>query len=194
MRVSVVLPTKNEEENIAEIIERCRDALREFEHEVIVVDASSDATPDIAERLGCVVIRGIEGYGRAYIEGFKVASGEVIVMLDADGSYDPAEIPKLIKPIADGDADVVIGSRFRGDIRPGSMPWLHRYVGNPLLTRLTNALFGTKLSDVHSGMRAIRRDALEPQQHSRGTAVFPRVLLPASSCQLRSVQSARSRT
>lgn len=153
--ISVILPTKDEEKAIEEIVKKCRDAGIQ---EIIVVDDSKDKTPEIAERLGCKVLRNVKGYGNAYIEGLKHASGEIVVMMDADGSYDPLEIKKLVKPILEGKADLVIGSRFRGKIMPKAMSWHHRYIGNPLLTKMTNFLFKTNLSDVHSGFRAVRKD------------------------------------
>lgn len=158
MKVSIVLPTRDEQDSIEKVVRGCLSL--SFDKEVIVVDDSADRTPEIAEKLGCKVIRGVKGYGRAFLEGFKKSSGDIIVMLDADGSYDPLEIPRLIEPIIKGEADLVIGSRFKGKIMPKAMPWHHRYVGNPVLTKLTNLLFKTRLSDVHSGMRAFRRDAV----------------------------------
>ncbi|MEM2085834.1 MAG: glycosyltransferase family 2 protein [Archaeoglobaceae archaeon] len=155
--ISVILPTKNEEMAIGEIVERCR---KIGVGEIIVIDNSSDRTPEIAEDLGCRVIRGVEGYGNAYLEGLKHVRGEIVVMMDADGSYDPMEIPKLIEPILKGEAEVVIGSRFKGKILPKAMRWHHKYIGNPLLTKLTNFLFKTNFSDVHCGFRAIKRDAI----------------------------------
>ncbi len=155
--ISVILPTKDEEKAIEEIIKKCRDVGIQ---EIIVVDDSKDKTPEIAEKLGCKVIRNVKGYGNAYIEGLKHASGEVIVMMDADGSYDPLEIKKLVKPILEGKADLVIGSRFKGKIMPKAMPWHHRHIGNPLLTKMTNFLFKTSLSDVHSGFRAVKKESI----------------------------------
>ncbi|WP_456329574.1 glycosyltransferase family 2 protein [Archaeoglobus sp.] len=160
MKVSVILPTKNEEKAIGAILKRCREALKNHDYELIVVDNSTDKTPDIAEELGARVIRNMEGYGRAYIEGLRTAEGEVVVMLDADGSYDPMEIPKLIEPIVSNKADMVIGSRFLGEIKHGAMNPIHK-LGNRLLTKLTNFFFKSSFTDVHSGMRAFRRDALE---------------------------------
>jgi len=160
MKVSVILPTKDEEENIRDLIEKCKKILDNFEYEIIVVDDSKDRTPEIAESMGAKVVRKVRGYGSAYIEGFKVAKGDYIVMLDADGSYDPCEIPRLLEPLIKGDADFVIGSRFKGRIMPKAMPWHHRYIGNPLLTKIMNILFKTKITDAHSGMRAIKREAL----------------------------------
>uniref|UniRef100_A0A7C3M9S4 Glycosyltransferase n=1 Tax=Archaeoglobus fulgidus TaxID=2234 RepID=A0A7C3M9S4_ARCFL len=160
MKVSVILPTKNEEKAIGAILNDCRKALEGFDYEIIVVDNSSDRTPEIAEEFGAKVIRNVEGYGRAYIEGLKVAEGDLVVMLDADGSYDPMEIPKLIEPIISKKADFVIGSRFLGEIRKGAMNPVHR-LGNMLLTKMTNFLFKTTFTDVHSGMRAARKESID---------------------------------
>lgn len=156
--ISVVLPTKDEEEAIEEVVRKCRAVGVE---EIVVVDDSRDKTPEIAEKLGCKVVRNVKGYGSAYLEGLKLVNGDVVVLMDADGSYDPLEIPRLVEPILRGEADVVLGSRFKGRIMPGAMPWHHRYLGNPLLTKFTNVLFGTKFSDIHTGFRAVRREVLQ---------------------------------
>lgn len=158
-KVSIILPTKDEERSIEEVIRKCLSL--EFEKEIIVVDNSSDKTPEIAEKLGCKVIRSVRGYGNACIEGLKNAGGDIVVILDADGSYDPNEIPKLITPILKGEAEIVLGSRFKGKIMPEAMQWHHRYIGNPLLTKITNLFFKTKLSDVHSGMRALKKEIIQ---------------------------------
>lgn len=163
MDVSVVIPTMNEEESIGDVVKRCKQTLDKLglNYEIIVVDNSSDRTPEIAKSLGAKVLSEVKGYGRAYLEGFKVAKGKYIVILDADGTYNPEEIPKLLEPLMRGEADLVIGSRLKGKILPGAMPFLHRYIGNPFLTWMMNILFKTNISDSHSGMRAFRRDALE---------------------------------
>jgi glycosyltransferase involved in cell wall biosynthesis len=98
------------------------------------------------------------GYGSAYLAGFAAARGEFIVMGDADLTYDFNEIPRFLRELDDG-ADMVIGDRMR-NIHPGAMPWLHRYIGNPLLSGFLNLLFRTGVSDAHCGMRAVRRSAL----------------------------------
>ncbi len=100
------------------------------------------------------------GYGSAYLEGFRHVNSDVIVMMDADGTYDPSEILRLVEPLKTG-ADLVIGSRFKGTIDTDAMAPLHRYIGNPFLTRVLNFAFHTHFSDAHSGFRAIRRGALE---------------------------------
>ncbi len=160
MKVSVIMPTKNEEEAIETILKECREALKNVDHELIVVDNSTDRTPEIAEQFGAKVVRNIEGYGRAYIEGLRVAEGDIVVMLDADGTYDPLEIPKLIEPIISNKADIVLGSRFLGEIRRGAMNPVHK-LGNVLLTKMTNFFFKTRFTDVHSGMRAAKKESID---------------------------------
>ncbi|MEM0203248.1 MAG: glycosyltransferase [Archaeoglobaceae archaeon] len=161
MGVSVILPTKNEERAIAFCIEEIKKVFEEkkIEGEIIVVDYSTDSTPEIAEKLGAKVIRADKpGYGYAYKLGFEKARYETIVMCDADGSYDFKEIPKLLDALK--DADIVIGSRFLGKIEKGAMKWSHRYIGNPILTWFLNFFFKTNLSDAHSGFRALKKEAI----------------------------------
>ena len=161
--VSVVIPCLNEEENV----ERCvRDAIEALESsglagEVIVVDNDSeDRSAELAARAGArVVVEHRRGYGSAYLAGFAAARGSYIVMADADLTYDFGEIPSFIEQLASG-AQLVMGNRMR-DIKPGAMPWLHRYVGNPVLTGLLNLFFRTGVRDAHCGMRALRRDVLD---------------------------------
>jgi glycosyltransferase involved in cell wall biosynthesis len=161
--ISVVLPSLNEEETIADCITKIRQVFTDLgvEGEVIVADSSHDQTPEIAASLGAVVVRPEKmGYGNAYLAGLARARGTYIVIGDADNTYDFLEIPKLLAPL-DAGADMVLGSRLQGTILPGSMPPLHRYIGNPLLTWLLNRVFHTHISDSHTGFRAVRRDALE---------------------------------
>ncbi|AEC52036.1 fused dolichol-phosphate mannosyltransferase/uncharacterized protein [Pyrococcus sp. NA2] len=162
--VSIILPTMNEEKAIGKIIPQIKETLDKMgvSYEIIVVDKSSDRTPEIAKSLGAKVIKQKgKGYGDAYLEGFKVARGKYIVMLDPDGSYDPREIPKFLEVLMNENVDFVIGSRLRGKIEPGAMPWLHRYIGNPILTKILNILFKVGISDAHCGFRAIKKEALQ---------------------------------
>jgi glycosyltransferase involved in cell wall biosynthesis len=128
--------------------------------EVIVVDnGSEDRSAQLAEAAGArVVSEPRRGYGSAYLAGLAVARGRFIVMADADLTYDWAEIPRFVDALADG-GELVIGDRM-DNIRPGAMPWLHRYVGNPVLTGVLNLFFRTGVNDAHCGMRAIRREVL----------------------------------
>jgi glycosyltransferase involved in cell wall biosynthesis len=160
--VSVVIPCLNEEENVARCVREAIEALAaaHLDGEVIVVDnASEDRSAELAAAAGArVVSERRRGYGSAYLAGFAAAQGTYIVMADADLTYDFNEIPNFVAALADG-AQLVMGNRM-DDIRPGAMPWLHRYVGNPLLTGVLNLFFRTGVRDAHCGMRALRRDVL----------------------------------
>jgi len=164
VEVSVIIPTKNEEKTIGICIEKVKKVFKEYNinGEIIVSDSSTDRTPEIASSLGAKVIKpDKKGYGYAYIYAFKFARGKYIVIGDGDNTYDFLEIPKLLEPLKKGEADMVIGSRFKGKILPGAMPWLHKYIGNPLLTWTLNFFFKAGVSDAHSGFRAFTREALE---------------------------------
>jgi glycosyltransferase involved in cell wall biosynthesis len=160
--VSVVIPCLNEAENIEQCVSAALQALREMgvPGEVVVADNNSeDDSARMAERAGArVVVERRRGYGSAYLAGFAASRGRYIVMADADLTYDFDEIPRFVAELEKG-AEMVIGDRM-DNIQPGAMPWLHRYVGNPLLTGLLNLFFRTGISDAHCGMRALRRDVL----------------------------------
>ncbi|MFL5850338.1 MAG: glycosyltransferase family 2 protein [Solirubrobacteraceae bacterium] len=160
--VSVVIPCLNEAETIVECVARARDALQthDLHGEVIVTDnGSSDGSPDLAAEAGArVVHEPRRGYGSAYLAGFGAARGEYVVMADADLTYDFADIPRFVEQLKAG-AQLVMGDRM-DNIHPGAMPWLHRYVGNPILTGALNLFFRTGVKDAHCGMRGFRRDIL----------------------------------
>ncbi len=160
-RVSVVIPCLNEETNIEECVGRALDVLDEngIAGEVIVVDnASEDRSAELAAAAGATVVHEPRrGYGYAYLAGFAAARGEYVVMIDADLTYDFAEIPNFVRCLDEG-AELVVGNRLAG-LEPGSMHWLNR-AGNALLSGFLNMLFRTPLSDAHCGLRAVRRDAL----------------------------------
>jgi glycosyltransferase involved in cell wall biosynthesis len=161
-RVSVVIPCLNEADNIQECVTRALAALEgaDLVGEVVVADNDSeDGSSELAAAAGArVVHEPRRGYGSAYLAGFAAARGEFIVMADADLTYDFAEIPRFVAQLEAG-AQLVMGDRM-DNIHPGAMPWLHRYVGNPVLTGLLNMFFRTGVKDAHCGMRALRRDAL----------------------------------
>ncbi len=162
--VSVVIPSMNEEDTIGICIEKVKKVFKDYniDGEIIVADNSTDRTPEIAKSLGAkVVTPDKKGYGYAYLYGFRFAKGRYIVIGDADNTYDFLEMPKLLEPLFKDEADLVIGSRFKGEIKKGAMPWLHRYIGNPLLTFLLNLFFKAGVSDAHSGFRAFTKEALE---------------------------------
>jgi len=161
--VSVVIPCLNEEENIERCVRAAREALDAagLSGEVIVVDnASTDRSAELAEAAGATVLfEPRRGYGSAYLAGFAAARGKYIVMADADLTYDFGEIPKFVAQLEAG-AQLVMGNRMN-NIKPGAMPWTHRYIGNPLLTGVLNLFFRTGVSDAHCGMRALRSDVLD---------------------------------
>jgi len=162
MDVSVVIPTMNEEATIGECIRKAKAVFKEMklEGEIIVADNSSDNTPAVAKRLGAKVITPKKlGYGSAYLAGFEVASGDYIAMVDGDGTYDISEMKELLKPLIGDEADFVIGSRFRGEIKQGAMSFLHRRVGNPFFNWFMNRIYRINVSDSHCGMRAFTKNA-----------------------------------
>ncbi len=160
--VSVVIPCLNEAENIEHCVLAARAALGRMDvsGEVIVADnASEDNSAALAARAGAhVVVEPRRGYGSAYLAGFAASRGDYIVMADADLTYDFDDIPRFVTELQAG-AELVMGDRM-DNIQPGAMPWLHRYVGNPLLSGLLNLFFRTGVNDAHCGMRALRRDVL----------------------------------
>jgi len=162
--LSIVLPTLNEEEGIDECLTAIRRVIEELglPTEIIVSDSSTDRTPEIARDHGARVVEpDREGYGYAYRYGFEYARGDYLVMGDADTTYDFRELPRLLNPVLEDEADLVLGSRFEGEIKSGAMPPLHRYVGNPLLTKFLNVFYDAGVTDAHSGFRVFRRDVIE---------------------------------
>jgi len=161
--LSVVMPTLNEQEGIAECIRRIETAFAQLriDGEIIVSDSSTDRTPEIAREMGArVVTPDKPGYGYAYRYAFEHTRGEYIAIGDADTTYDFEELPKLFELVAEGEADMAMGSRLGGEIEPGAMPPLHQHVGNPLLTKFLNVFYDAGVSDAHSGFRIISREAL----------------------------------
>jgi len=160
--VSVVIPCLNEAENIEHCVLAARAALDRMDvtGEVVVADNDSeDNSAALARRAGArVVVERRRGYGSAYLAGFAASRGKYIVMADADLTYDFEEIPHFVDELERG-AELVMGDRM-DNIQPGAMPWLHRYIGNPLLSGLLNLFFRTGVSDAHCGMRALRSDVL----------------------------------
>jgi glycosyltransferase involved in cell wall biosynthesis len=160
--VSVVIPCLNEAENIEACVTAALEAIVRMgiPGEVVVADNNSeDDSARLAEQAGArVVVERRRGYGSAYLAGFAASQGRYIVMADADLTYDFNEIPRFVDELEKG-AEMVIGDRM-DNIQPGAMPWLHQYVGNPILTGLLNFFFRTGISDAHCGMRALRKDVL----------------------------------
>jgi glycosyltransferase involved in cell wall biosynthesis len=163
IEISVVIPCLDEEAAIGEVVNWAWEGIDGTGRtgEVIVVDnGSTDRSAEIAEGAGArVVYESRRGYGSAYLRGLAEAEGDFIVMADGDGTYDLRQLGVFVDLLEDGD-DLVIGSRFRGRIHRGAMPAAHRWIGNPVLTKILNVFFGIQVSDAHCGLRAIRRTAV----------------------------------
>jgi glycosyltransferase involved in cell wall biosynthesis len=170
--ISVVIPCLNEEEAVGNVVDQAFEGIRRSGRtgEVVVVDnGSTDASAEVAATHGATVVpERRPGYGSAYLAGLDAARGEYIVMGDADETYPLQELAPFVDRLEAGD-ELVLGSRFRGNIHNGAMPALNRYVGNPIMTGLLKLFFGVRVSDAYCGMRAIRRDALPVLElHSTG--------------------------
>lgn len=186
MDISIVIPALNEEGIVGKTVKSIPlTELKEkgMDVEVVVVDnASTDNTAKEATDAGARVVReDNRGYGNAYLRGFKESKGDIIVMGDADGTYPLNTTYEFVQPLLTGDYDMVMGSRLKGEIKKGAMPALHRYLGNPFLTWLLNALFKAGISDAHCGMRAIRREALDKLNlHSTGMEFASEMIIEAA--------------
>src|SRR5580704_6991304 len=158
--VSVVIPCLNEANSLAICIDKAVSAFRNagLSGEVVVADnGSNDGSVVIAEQHGARVIHVAErGYGAALRAGIAASRGPYIIMGDADDSYDFTDVPRFVEKLREG-FDVVMGNRFRGGIKPGAMPPLHKYFGNPGLTALLNTLFHVGIGDSYCGMRGFTR-------------------------------------
>ena len=164
MKLSVVIPVYNEKKTLSELI--CRVEAVKLEKEIIIVDdASTDGTRDLLkkyeeqERFKVIYQSKNAGKGSALRAGFDKAEGEIIIVQDADLEYDPKEYPLLIEPILDGRADVVYGSRFLGGTHRVFFFW--HYVGNKVLTTLSNMCTNLCLTDMETGYKVFRRTVLD---------------------------------
>jgi glycosyltransferase involved in cell wall biosynthesis len=163
VELTVVLPCLDEAETLATCIRKARRSFATLgvEGEVVVADnGSTDGSPEIARAEGARVVDvPRRGYGAALMAGIRAASGTYVLMADADDSYALDDLGGFLAELRDG-ADVVMGNRFQGRIEAGAMPFLHRYVGNPLLSTLGRLFFRVPVGDFHCGLRAFRRDRM----------------------------------
>jgi hypothetical protein len=193
VEISVIMPCLNEEEAVGACVRAAREGLDRtgLRGEVLVVDnGSTDRSAAVAAAAGArVVTETRRGYGNAYLAGFAAARGPLMVMGDADSSYDFTQLDRLVAPLLAGEADYVLGSRFGGRILPGAMPWLHQYIGNPVLTAILNRLFGVRSSDAHSGMRAFTRAGYARMGlRSEGMELASEIVIAAARAGLRCVE------
>ncbi len=160
--LSIVVPALNEAITVGEFVDWCHEGLKRagVSGQVLIVDSSSDATPQIVLAHGGEVLRAPKrGLGRAYIDALPFVRGRWVVMGDADLTYDFRELEPFVAQFRAG-AEFVMGSRFSGQIEAGAMPPLHRYFGTPLTTWILNRIYGSRYTDIHCGMRGATREAL----------------------------------
>jgi dolichol-phosphate mannosyltransferase len=163
-RIVVIIPALNEEQTIGDVLAECHETLNGKNYDILVVDGrSSDETVRISrQKRAQVIFQKGTGYGDALVSGFghalRVLKPDVVVMMDADGTYAPRNISDLLKPIIDNEADMVIGDRFAG-LEEGSMSFISR-VGNRFFSGLSKRLFNTGSLDTQSGFRAFRTEML----------------------------------
>jgi len=163
VEVSIVVPSLNEEITVGEFVDWCKEGLEcaGVTGQILIVDSSTDRTPEIVLAHGGEVLRTPKGgLGRAYIDAASYIRGQWIIMGDADLTYDFRELSPFVEAFRKG-AEFVMGSRFRGSIQKGAMPGLHRYFGTPLTTWMLNRIYGSRYSDIHCGMRGLTRSAFE---------------------------------
>ena len=175
--ISVAMISMNEEKAVARVIEDIRSALRDRGHEIVIVDSSSDATPEIAEQMGARVIRQFppQGYGRAMARVLKESRGQVVVTMDCDGTYPANRIAPIADMVLKGECDLVNASRL--ERRPTAMPWAN-YFANCLFAMAGRLLVGVKSTDLHSGMRAYGRRIIDQVEvDSNGPALPVELLL-----------------
>lgn len=163
MELTILMPCLNEARTLEGCIREAQSYIEraQIPAEVLVSDnGSTDGSVELAQSLGARVIHVPErGYGAALIEGIRGAEGRYIIMGDSDGSYDFAHLDAFVKALQSG-AELVIGNRFRGGIEPSAMPWLHRYLGNPVLSWLARRFFKTNVGDFHCGLRGVSRQSM----------------------------------
>ncbi len=161
--VSIVVPCLNEELCIGEFVDWCHEGLRKagVAGEVLIIDSSTDRSPEIAEARGARVLRVPKrGLGQAYLDALPHIRGDCVILGDCDLTYDFRELSAFVAKLDEG-YEFVMGTRMKGWIEPGAMPALHRYFGTPLTTRILNAIYRSHYSDIHCGMRALTLDALK---------------------------------
>ncbi|MBO0729454.1 MAG: glycosyltransferase family 2 protein [Acidimicrobiaceae bacterium] len=161
--VSIVIPAVNEELTITDFVKWCTEGLQEADArgEILIVDSSTDKTAELARAAGARVLRAPKrGLGAAYIDAVPFIRGRYVIMGDADCTYDFRQIRPFLDAMRSG-SEFAMGSRWLGTIEDGAMPFLHRRIGTPATTWILNRVYGSKFTDIHCGMRAITRDALQ---------------------------------
>jgi glycosyltransferase involved in cell wall biosynthesis len=164
VELTILMPCLNEARTVEACVRAARRSLEEMavQGEVLVADnGSTDGSVQLACKAGARVVQVDErGYGAALIAGIEAAKGKFVVMGDADGSYDFSVLSGFLERLRAG-ADLVMGNRFRGGVAPGAMPFLHRYLGNPVLSFIGRLFFRTSIGDFHCGLRGFTRESMQ---------------------------------
>ncbi len=188
--IIVIVPALDEGEAIGGVIERIKRALKGFEFEIVVVDGFSiDDTALIAKQLGATVLtEKSHGYGAAYLTGFEYATSKndnsIVVMIDADSTYNPEDIPALIDPILEGKADLTLANRF-ADMEPNAMS-LRNKLGNKVISKIVSKLYGVGITDSQSGFRAISANCLRAMfLEAKGMPLATEMLIEARKLEAR---------
>jgi len=189
IELSVVIPCLNEDETLEICIRKAFGSFRQMniQGEVVIADnGSTDRSIAIAESCGARVIhQSLKGYGNALHKGILESRGKYIIMGDADDSYDFSNIEGFVHKLKEG-FDVVMGTRLKGVIKKGAMPWLHQYFGNPALTWLVNLLFKPGISDIFCGLRAFTKAAyLQMNLRTAGMEFAPEFVIKAAKEKLK---------
>lgn len=184
MKLTILLPCLNEIETLESCIEKSHRSIDSLNlvGEVLVADnGSEDGSRELALKLGAKVITVPDkGYGAALIAGINSSTSEYIIMGDADDSYALDDLRLFVSKLNDG-FDLVMGNRFQGGIAPGAMPWLHKYVGNPVLSWIGRLFFKVPIGDFHCGLRGFRADAIrELGLKSKGMEFASEMVVKAS--------------
>ncbi|MBE9041376.1 glycosyltransferase family 2 protein [Oscillatoriales cyanobacterium LEGE 11467] len=192
IELSIVLPCLNEVQTLPICIQKAREAIAKLhlKGEIIVADnGSTDGSQELAVALGARVIQvPVRGYGAALTWGIRYARGEYIAIGDADDSYDFREAVPMVEKLMLG-YQMVVGTRLKGEIYPGAMPWKNRYLGTPILTQIVNLLYGASFSDVNCGMRAFSKRAfLDMYVESFGMEFASEMLVKASVLRLKTTE------
>lgn len=193
LELTFLMPCLNEEETLGKCIDEVKPWLEGVcgigGYEIVVADnGSTDGSVEIANQRGAKVFHVQErGYGKALMGGISGAKGKYVIMADSDLSYNPDCIPALMAKLRQG-ADVVMGNRFKGGIDEGAMPFLHRYLGNPVLSFIGRLFFGIKVGDFHCGMRGFRRDKMLALGLQSGGMEFASEMIVRSGLAGRSIE------
>lgn len=182
-----MLPCLNESKTLGALLEEAKEVFSEDDSihwKILVADnGSTDGSIEIAKKAGAIVIKvPVRGYGAALHSGITHSETDWVVYADSDGTYSPKDAIQLVKEAVKTDSDLVLGSRIKGNILQGAMPWLHRHLGTPVLSFFIRVLFGLEISDCNSGIRCVKREAYSKWKvRSRGMEFASEILIKAAN-------------